>query len=137
MEPYKEVFRSNTIVILVPGIFLGAALILRNTYISALPWVLLALGVITTIAVFRSFTTILIGDSKINIKNLRKAQEIKKEDIVRQSRSVSNAKGIETVTWKLHLKEGNRVIISSDLIKDQEGLKRSLDQFLKGVPKNN
>ncbi|MEQ8627902.1 hypothetical protein [Ekhidna sp.] len=136
MDNHQEVFRSNTLMILVPGLFFGAALILRNQNdLYMLMWILLALGALATIAVVRGFTKITIDTNQLRIQNFRKNQVVNKIDIIKQKRSVSTAKGIETVVWKLHLKSGEVASISSDLIKEQERLKKSLDQFLRGKPK--
>ena len=132
----REVFRSNTLMILIPGACFSAALILRHKEdLTVLIWILIIVGVVTTIAVVTSFTTITISKKEISIKNLRKNQVIKLEDIVKQNLSVSTAKGIETTSWKLHLKEGKVITISSDLFKDKESLKESLNIFLQEVPK--
>ncbi|WP_424963265.1 hypothetical protein [Ekhidna sp.] len=135
MSSEEEVFRSNTVMILVPGAFFGTALILRNSEFEILTWVLLIIGLVTTIAVVRSFTTITISNGVISIKNLRKSQAVRKEDIEKYTRTISRAKGIETVVWTLHLNEEQPLSISSDLIKDKDGLKQAMDNFLEGKPK--
>ncbi len=135
LKDQEQVFRSNTLMILIPGLFFGTALLLRGQAIQVVVWILLIIGAITTIAVVRGFTTISISADQIRIQNLSKSHVINKTNIVKQTRSVSTAKGIETVEWKLEQRSGEVVTISSDLIKEQEGLKQSLDQFLKGIPK--
>ncbi|WP_420577207.1 hypothetical protein [Ekhidna sp.] len=135
MKDQGEVFRSNTLMIVIPGIFFGAALILRNQEsLYVLMWVLLAIGLITTIAVVSSFTTLIITDEQISIKNLKKSQSIHLNEIAKQSKDISNAKGIESIVWKLHLKNGSNVKIPSDLFKEKERLKESLGRFLKRIP---
>lgn len=135
MKDQCEVFRSNTLLIVIPGVFFGAALILRNQEdLYVLMWALLAIGLITTIAVVSSFTTLIITDEQISIKNLKKSQSIHVNEIAKQSKDISNAKGIESIVWKLHLKNGSNVKISSDLFKEKERLKESLGRFLKRIP---
>ncbi|SNT00836.1 hypothetical protein SAMN05421640_1987 [Ekhidna lutea] len=132
----NEVFRSNTLMIFIPVLFFGTALILRSREdLSVLIWILIAIGAFLTLALVLSFTTIIIKDQEIGIKNLKKSHWINKRDIVKHQRKTSFTKGIETVVWKIHLKSGEVVSISSDLIKEQEELKQSLDQFLKNSPK--
>lgn len=136
MEDKTEVFRSNTLMILIPGIFFGSALILRATDdLVMLLWILLGIGGLTTIAVVGSFTTLIITGKEIRIRNMKKSHVIHVNEITRQSKKISTAKGIESVTWKLHLKDGGVVSVSSDLFKEKEKLKESLDSFLKHTPK--
>lgn len=135
MKDQGEVFRSNTLLIVIPGVFFGAALILRNQEdLYVLMWALLAIGLITTIAVVSSFTTLMITDEQISIKNLKKSQSIHVNEIAKQSKDISNAKGIESIVWNLYLKNRSNVKISSDLFKDKERLKESLGRFLKRIP---
>lgn len=135
MKSHSEVFGSNTLMILIPGIFFGVALILRgNENLSALIWILLAIGALTTVALVLSFTTLTVSESEIGIKNLKKSQVINKEEIVKQACTTSTSKGIETNVWKLYIKNGQVVTISSDLFKEKERLKKSLDRFLKDIP---
>ncbi|MEO1253998.1 MAG: hypothetical protein AAFY41_03795 [Bacteroidota bacterium] len=131
----QRIFRTNMNVILVPGLFFGVALILRNSDLPILTWTLLGIGAITTVAVISSFTTIRLTDELLSIKNLRKSYEIPKNDIVSQNCIISHKKGIETIIWKLYLNGGGEVTISSDLIKEKELLKQELNQFLKRIPK--
>ncbi|WP_421764354.1 hypothetical protein [Ekhidna sp.] len=136
MKSQTEVFRSNTLMIFIPGLFFGAALILRNQNdLNVLTWILIGLGLVTTIAVVSSFTTLTITEQKINIKNMRKSHHICIDDIARQHKTVSTSKKIESVVWNLHLKSGVVVKISSDLFKEKEKLERTLDEFLKKTPK--
>lgn len=135
MKDQGEVFQSNTLLIVIPGIFFGAALILRSQEdLYALMWIFLAIGLITTTAIVSSFTTLIITDELVSIKNLKKSQSIHLNEIAKQSKSISNAKGIESIVWKLYLKNGSNVKISSDLFKDKERLKESLGRFLKRIP---
>ncbi|MEP0985414.1 hypothetical protein [Ekhidna sp.] len=136
MKEKIEVFRSNTGMILIPGLFFGTALILRNQEnLYMLMWILIGLGLVTTIAVVSSFTTLTITEQEINIKNLRKSHHISVDDIARQHKTVSTSKKIESVVWNLHLKSGAVVKISSDLFKEKEKLERTLDEFLRKTPK--
>ena len=136
MKDQGEVFRSNTLLIVIPGVFFGAALILRNQEdLYVLMWALLAIGLITTIAIVSSFTTLIITDEQVSIKNLKKSQSIHVNEITKQSKETSHSKGIESIVWKLHIKNGAIVKISSDLFKDKERLKESLGRFLKRIPK--
>lgn len=131
----SKVFRSNTIMILIPGIFFGAALILRGREdLSTLVWILLAVGVLTTLVIVLSFSTIIITDDEIGIKSLKKSHVIKKSDISSQTRTTSFSKGLESTVWKLHLKNGETVNISSDLFKEPERLTKSIDEFLTNIP---
>ncbi|MEQ8905704.1 hypothetical protein [Ekhidna sp.] len=136
MKSQAEVFRSNTLMIFIPGLFFGTALILRNQNdLYVLMWILIGLGLVTTIAVGSSFTTLTIIEQEISIKNLRKSHHICVDDIAKHHKTVSTSKGIESVVWKLHLKSGAVVKISSDLFKEKEELKKALDEFLRQIPK--
>ncbi|WP_420316514.1 hypothetical protein [Ekhidna sp.] len=122
--------------IFIPGLFFGTALILRGrAELSTLIWILLAVGALMTVALVLSFTTVIISEEEIGIKNLKKSQVINKTDIVKQQRKTSFRKGLESIVWKLHLKNGNTVTISSDLFKEPDRLKESLNWFLKDIPK--
>ncbi|WP_425390334.1 hypothetical protein [Ekhidna sp.] len=132
----EQIFRSNTLMIIIPGLLFGAALILRNQEnLYVLKWVLIGIGLVTTIAIVSSFTTLAITEQNIRIKNLRQNYDIHVDDIARQQKTVSTSKGIESIVWKLHLKNGSIVKISSDLFKEKERLKESLNRFLKNVSK--
>lgn len=138
MKAEGEEFRSNTLMILIPGIFFGVALILRgNESLSVIIWVLLALGAITTIAVVMSFTTIVITERELRVKNMKKSHVINVNDILQKNQKVSKSKGMESIVWKLHLKNSEIVTISSSLFKEPQKLKESINSFLKGVPKIN
>lgn len=135
MKGQGETHRSNTLMILVPGIFFGSALILRgNEDLTVLIWILFAVGAVTTIAVVLSFTTLIVSGKEIRIKNLKKSYVIHQDDIAKKSKNISTSKGIESVVWKLYLKSGEVVTISSDLFKEKENLKESLDDFLSSIP---
>lgn len=136
MTSEESVFRSNTLMIFIPGLFFGAALILRNQNdLYVLMWALIGLGLVTTIAVVSSFTTLTITEQEIDIKNLRKNHHICVDDVTGQHKTVSTSKGIESVVWNLYLKSGAVVKISSDLFKEKEELKKALDEFLRKTPK--
>lgn len=136
MKDQGEVFRSNTLMILVPGLFFGAGLILRQREdLYVWMWALLTIGAITAIALIFSFTTLTIKNQEIRIKNFKKSHFIHLDDIARQTRDVSTSKGIESIIWKLYLKNGKEVKIPSDLFKEKEELKESLDHFLSSIPK--
>ena len=84
MKDQGEVFRSNTLLIVIPGVFFGAALILRNQEdLYVLMWALLAIGLITIIAIVSSFTTLIITDEQVSIKNLKKSQSIHVNEITK------------------------------------------------------
>ncbi len=105
----SKVFENNYKILAAPGLLFIAA----------------------TIAGYRSYE---FSEDTIHVTGLIKKFDVNVNDIRNQQKNTSYHRGNETVTWKLEMKDGKRITIMSEQVKDPGRFKEVLNWFLRNVP---
>ncbi len=129
-------FSNNYKILVAPVLlFIAGSIVYFNVPDFTWGYILLfGSGILFIVGFIAGYRTYVISDDNIHIEGLTKKMDINIQDIASQHRNTSFYKGVESITWKLKLKNGEIITIISDQVKDPSRFKEVLNWLLRGIP---